>query len=112
MAIRKGGDRSNDVVMGVDPLADDDEILGLFSQDLRRIFPGFDDLFDTSRAIMARWAPTGLPRFSPGALGIKATVREPLGRIHFCGDYTAEPGLAGANNSGYYTGQTVRGLLE
>lgn len=27
MAIRKGGDRSNDVVMGVDPLADDDEIL-------------------------------------------------------------------------------------
>jgi len=92
--------------------ASDEEVVDLFAQDLRRFFPGFDRIVDTSQAVVARWEPTGLPRFAPGSLSIKATVREPLGRVHFCGDYTAEPGLAGANNSGMYTGRGVRELLR
>lgn len=91
--------------------ATDVEVIEVFAADLRRVFPGFDEIVDTSAAVMARWAPTGLPRFAPSSLGIKATVRESFGRVHFCGDYTAEPGLAGANNSGFYTGRAVLDLL-
>lgn len=91
--------------------ATDAEVIALFTQDLERVFPGFDRIIDTSKAVIARWAPTGLPRFAPGSLSVKSVVREPIGRVHFCGDYTAEPGLPGANNSGYYTGSTVRELL-
>jgi protoporphyrinogen oxidase len=91
--------------------ANDDEVIELFARDLRRIFPGFERIVDTSQAIIANWAPTGLPRFAPGSLSVKATVREPFGRVHFCGDYTAEPGLAGANNSGMYTGRGLQELL-
>lgn len=101
------GGRRASVLVG----ASDDEIVELFANDLRRIFPGFDGIIDPSQAVVARWEPTGLPRFAPGSLGVKATVRAPLGRIHFCGDYTAEPGLAGANNSGMYAGRGLRELL-
>ena len=51
-----------------------------------------DDLWAalTDPGRLARWY--GLPRFRKGSLGRQAALRQPYGRIHFCGDYTAQPG--------------------
>jgi hypothetical protein len=46
-----------------------------------------------------------------GFLDDRGAGRPPLGAIHFCGDYTAEPGLPGASGSGHYTGTAVADAL-
>ena len=46
-----------------------------------------------------------------GWLGRQKVLREPFGRTHFCGDYTAQPGTPGAVGSGYHVAMAVRALL-
>jgi monoamine oxidase len=85
---------------------DSDLLVEVFYDDLVKIFPEARSLIDPAKAIVKRW-PMGLPWLAPGYLGRRPTLREPVGRIVFCGDYTSEPGLAGANNSGHYAAEAV-----
>src|SRR6266567_23333 len=68
-----------------------------------------DDVLERATTRVERWR--GLPRFGKGWLGRQKVLREPFGRIHFCGDYTAQPGTPGAVGSGYHAARTVRALL-
>ena len=90
--------------------APDDEIVGLYVADLDRFFPGAAQLVHPDRAVVQRWS--GLPRMRPGYFASRETLRERHGRILFCGDYTAEPGLTGANGSGYRMGRLAGELLD
>ena len=77
--------------------------------DLLKMFPGASGVLRRATTRLARWY--GLPRFRKGSLGRQAALRSPYGRVHFCGDYTAQPGTPGAVGSGYHAAQAVRGLL-
>jgi monoamine oxidase len=85
---------------------DDDLLLELFYAELIRIFPEARSLIDPADAVVKRWK-VGLPFIGPGYLSIRDALRERVGRILFCGDYTSEPGLGGANNSGHYAAEAV-----
>lgn len=89
----------------------DDAIVAGFLSDLEAIFPGSGSLLHLDQAIVQRWDPVGLPPMRPGSSRTRSSLRQPIGAVRLCGDYTAEPGLAGANNSGYYVAKAVRGLL-
>lgn len=89
----------------------DDRIVEDFLADLEAIFPGCGSLLHLDHALVQRWDPVGLPPMRPGSSRTRSSLRQPLGAVRLCGDYTAEPGLAGANNSGYYVAGAVRGLL-
>jgi oxygen-dependent protoporphyrinogen oxidase len=88
----------------------DDEIVALYVADLERFFPGARALIHGERAVVQRWS--GLPRMRPGYFASRAALRERHARILFCGDYTAEPGLTGANGSGYHMGRLADKLLS
>jgi protoporphyrinogen oxidase len=88
----------------------DEELIEVQFRDLVRIFPEARQLIDPGAAILKRWDP-GLPMVRPGYLTDREAMRPPLGAIHFCGDYTAQPGLPGASGSGYYAGQSVAAAL-
>lgn len=88
---------------------DDDAIVNKIRADLLRMFPDQDDVLDRATTRVARWR--GLPRFGKGWLSRQKTLREPFGRIHFCGDYTAQPGTPGAVGSGYYAARAAGEFL-
>jgi protoporphyrinogen oxidase len=92
--------------------ADDDEVLDLQEADLRRVFGNAVSLLDRGGAVVQRWQDRGLPRVRPGYLSRRAALREAAGRIVFCGDYTAEPGLPGANGSGHHAGAAIGRALD
>jgi oxygen-dependent protoporphyrinogen oxidase len=89
----------------------DQQLIDAFVADLEAIFPGAAALIDRDGAQVQRWDPVGLPSMRPGSYRTRAALRQPIGAVRLCGDYTAEPGLAGANNSGYYVAGAVRSLL-
>jgi protoporphyrinogen/coproporphyrinogen III oxidase len=89
--------------------APDDEVVALYMADLERFFPGARLVVNSGQAVVQRWS--GLPRMRPGYFASRAALRERHGRILFCGDYTAEPGLTGANGSGYHMGRLADQLL-
>lgn len=84
----------------------DEELIHVQFRDLVRIFPEAERLIDPGGALVKRWDP-GLPMVRPGYLSDRDAIRPPLGAIHFCGDYTAQPGLPGASGSGYYAAKSV-----
>lgn len=86
---------------------DDGELLALQHAELLRLFPAAADLLDVGNVVVQRWEQGGLPPMRPGYYAERQALREPLGHIHFCGDYTSEPGLPGANGSGHYAALTV-----
>ncbi len=88
---------------------DDSAIVAKILADLLRMFPDQRDVLERAETRVARWR--GLPRFGKGWLGRQKTLREPFGRIHFCGDYTAQPGTPGAVGSGYYAARAAREFL-
>ena len=88
-------------------LATDAEIVEIFFQHVVAMFPEARRLIDPSGAVVQRWSPVGLPWMRPGSFADRTVLRRPHGLVRFCGDYTAEPGLAGANNSGYHVGRSV-----
>lgn len=89
---------------------DDHAIVDKVRSDLLKMFPGTRDVLERAATRVQRWR--GLPRFRKGWLERQKTIREPFGRIHFCGDYTAQPGTPGAVGSGYHAAMAVRGLLD
>lgn len=84
-------------------------VVGRVKSDLLKMFPAAGDVLDGSTTRVERWR--GLPRFGKGWLGRQKTLREPFGRVHFCGDYTAQPGTPGAVGSGYHAARAVRAIL-
>ncbi len=89
---------------------DDAALVQRVRADLVKMFPSAREVLDRADTRVQRWR--GLPRFRKGWLGRQKAIREPFGRIHFCGDYTAQPGTPGAVGSGYHAARAVRGLLE
>lgn len=85
----------------------DAEVATAFHRHLVTMFPDGRDLIDLTSAIVHRWAPVGLPRMRPGTFASRDVLRDPLGRLRLCGDYTAEPGLPGANNSGHHVARQI-----
>lgn len=78
--------------------------------DLRQIYPSSAaSTLVRAATRVKRWH--GFPLFLSGWLACQAALREPLGNIHFCGDYTAQPGTPGAVGSGYYAAQAARRSL-
>ncbi len=109
---RKGGSL---VTLATGPRAEalvaltDDAIVARVKGDLLKMFPTGRDVLERATTRIERWR--GLPRFGKGWLDRQKILREPFGRIHFCGDYTAQPGTPGAVGSGYHAARAVRALL-
>jgi oxygen-dependent protoporphyrinogen oxidase len=89
---------------------DDAAVVHRVRADLLRMFPSAREVLERADTRVQRWR--GLPRFGKGWLGRQKALREPLGHVHFCGDYTAQPGTPGAVGSGYHAARAVRELLE
>ena len=89
---------------------DDQAVTDRVRSDLLKMFPGTRDVLEKATTQVQRWR--GLPRFRKGWLERQKTIRQPFGRIHFCGDYTAQPGTPGAVGSGYHAAAAVRNLLD
>ena len=87
----------------------DDEVIDEQFASLCGLFPEGRRLIDRSNAVVKRWI--GLPAIRPGYYADRNALRASMGQIHFCGDYTAEPGLPGANGSGRYVGRAVAKAL-
>jgi hypothetical protein len=92
--------------------ATDDEIIERFFTHLTRMFPRAADIVDPRGAVVQRWAPEGLPWMRPGSFATRGALRQDIGNVLLCGDYTSEPGLAGANHSGFHVGQRLAHELE
>jgi protoporphyrinogen oxidase len=88
----------------------DEEIRRAQVADLKRMFPSAGEVLDRARVRVERWR--ALPRFRKGWLADQQAIRAPFGHLHFCGDYTAQPGTPGAVGSGYHAAQAVRAALE
>jgi len=91
--------------------ASDAAVVQSFFMDLVELFPGAESVVSPAGAIVQRWDPVGLPWMRPGTFANRASLRRPFSGVLLAGDYTAEPGLAGANNSGYYVGKQVAEAL-
>lgn len=111
--VRRGGGAF--VTLATGPRAEvlwdltDEAVVDRIRQDLLAMFPGAPDVLKRATTRLARWY--GLPRFRKGSLGRQAALRQPFGRVHFAGDYTAQPGTPGAVGSGYHAAMAVRALL-
>jgi hypothetical protein len=90
----------------------DNEIIDIFYAELCNIFLDAEKIIDRTNARIKRWDPVGLPPMIPGAYASREQLRTGHGNIVFCGDYTANPGLTGANNSGYHAALTVDQYLS
>jgi oxygen-dependent protoporphyrinogen oxidase len=88
---------------------DDEALVGRVREDLARMFPGAMDILRRASTRIERWR--GLPLFRQGWMRHQAALRKPHGRIHFCGDYTAQPGTPGAVGSAYHAARAVSGLF-
>lgn len=90
----------------------DDELLDMHYEELLKVFPTAGGVLRRDGAVVRRWQSAGLPAMRPGYLSDRPALREPIGRIVFCGDYTSEPGLNGAYGSGRYAAKAVLGKLR
>jgi protoporphyrinogen oxidase len=89
---------------------DDAGVVATVRADLLKMFPDAGDLLGRAWTRVERWR--GLPRFTRGWLARRQALREPVGRVYFCGDYTAQPGTPGAVGSGHHAARAVRGALS
>lgn len=87
----------------------DEEIRAAQLRDLKVMFPSAADVLDRARTRVERWR--ALPPFHKGWLAGQAAIRAPFRNIHFCGDYTAQPGTPGAVGSGHHAAAAVRRAL-
>ena len=89
---------------------DDEGVVTIVRADLLKMFPDAGDLLGRAWTRVERWQ--GLPRFTRGWLARRQALREPVGRVYFCGDYTAQPGTPGAVGSGHHAARAVREALR
>src|SRR3954453_14922493 len=90
---------------------DDSAVVERQFAELSAIFPEALRVIDLEGVRVQRWTRGGLPPMRPGAMKYRSVVRESVGRIHFCGDYTSDPGLPGANGSGRWAAKVVSDAL-
>jgi monoamine oxidase len=82
----------------------DNDIISLFVGDTLSIYPELSG--KVMGGVVHRWS-LGLPRWDPGYLYSVRTLKEPVGPIHFCGDYTSIPCLDSATSSGMRAAKEV-----
>ncbi len=88
---------------------DDAATTELQLKELTRIYPSGAAILAAAETRIQRWR--GFPAFRKGWLSDQKALREPVGSVFFCGDYTAQPGTPGAVGSGYHVARAVkRGL--
>ncbi len=87
----------------------DEEIRAAQLRHLKLMFPTAAGVLDRARTRVVRWR--ALPHFHKGWLAGQAALRAPFRNIHFCGDYTAQPGTPGAVGSGHHAAVAVRRAL-
>lgn len=100
---------SGEKARGISVLSDE-QIQRAQVADLKRLFPSAAGVLDRARVRVQRWR--ALPRFYKGWLADQQLVRAPFGNLHFCGDYTAQPGTPGAVGSGHHAAAAVRAALR
>jgi protoporphyrinogen/coproporphyrinogen III oxidase len=86
----------------------DDDIISRFAAEIYTIYPELRGR--VMGGVVHRWA-LGLPRWEPGYLYGLPTLQEPVGPIHFCGDYTNIPCLDSAVSSGLRAAKEVKESL-
>jgi oxygen-dependent protoporphyrinogen oxidase len=86
---------------------EDDAVVERLYTELVEIWPAASTLLDRSGAVVQRWLRSGLPPMRPNYLADRPLLRRSFENVHFCGDYTSEPGLPGANNSGRHAAREV-----
>ena len=115
--VPSGGNGDTETVISV-IMAGDEEALYLDDADLvqrvaasiQELDPGFDPDTCILDYAIQRWF-RGIVRYPPGFLAqYQQALREPLGRIHFAGDYTHNPALDGAAWSGVRAAEQVLGV--
>jgi len=88
----------------------DEEIVSLFTKDLLAIFPELEGKL--GEGIVRRHRRV-VPFWAPGRRNSLATLRDPLGTIHFAGDYQLDlPSLADAATSGERAARAVLASLN
>jgi len=89
---------------------DDSALVQVVATAIQEMDPGFDPDSCILDYTVKRWF-RGIPNFPPGFLSqYQQALREPLGRIHFAGDYTHDPALSGAAWSGVRAAEQVLGI--
>jgi monoamine oxidase len=94
-----GGDRSREL----EGLSDS-EISSRFVRDLDEVLTGSGGIVE--EVVVQRW-PQALPIWRPGDRPLTRKLREPLGPIHFAGDYLGLPSMATAARSGEAAGRSA-----
>lgn len=94
-----GGDRSREL----EGLSDS-EISSRYVRDLGEVLPGSGGIVED--VVVQRW-PQALPIWRPGDRPLTRKLREPLGPIHFAGDYLGLPSMATAARSGEAAGRSA-----
>jgi oxygen-dependent protoporphyrinogen oxidase len=89
---------------------DDTVIHERVGADLKAFFPSAVEVLDAAQVRVKRW--NALVPFRAGWLRDQAAIRAPMGRLLFCGDYTAQPGTPGAVGSGHYAARAALRLLD
>lgn len=79
-----GGDQVRRNLAGLS----DSEVTDLFVRDLGEVLPGSRAFVE--EVVIQRW-PKAIPYWNPGDRPLVRALREPLGPIHFAGDYVSFP---------------------
>ncbi|GEE00945.1 amine oxidase [Gordonia spumicola] len=88
----------------------DDEIVDRFNRDLLEVYPELEGKLGTP---IVRKHHRVVPYWGPGGRATLPTLREPLGPIHFAGDYLLDvPSLADAAESGERAAQAIAAGLR
>jgi len=115
--VPSGGNGGTETVISA-IIAGDEAALNLNDADLvqrvaaniQKVDPEFDPDSCILDYAIQRWF-RGIPSLYPGFLSqYQEALREPLGRIHFAGDYTHDPALSGAAWSGVRAAEQVLGI--
>ena len=84
----------------------------LWSGTVRALLARFPEYRDRIvRVDIQRWE-YALPQYSRGLMKHFAALAEPLGGIHFCGDYTWQANMEGATRSGQRAAAQVRAAIS
>ena len=89
--------------------APDSTIICEVVRDLDRVFPGF--IRETTNCLVDRWREA-IPYFHPGYGGFIEELKQPEGRLFFCGDYTQGAGIQDAVVSGLRAAEQIVGFLS
>jgi oxygen-dependent protoporphyrinogen oxidase len=89
--------------------ASDPEIISEVERDLERVFPGA--LQHVTGRMTKRWHEA-IPYFNPGYGQLIERLKQPQGRMFFCGDYTEGAGIHDAVVSGLRSSEEVARFLS